>query len=139
MRSHWVSGSGFDGADAADAEQIEDQQDDAESDRHVGDVENIEGIGADVEMEEVRDGAVDQAIEAIGQCPADSESQAQADQGGVGAQPPDGERDDGDQQDNAEAPTGQVGQQAIGNAGIPDQDVVEEIGDAHDFATAPIG
>ena len=63
------------------AEQaVEDQQRDAEIDRRVGEVEDEEMAAERVQVEEVDDRAVDQAIVAVADRAADDQAEAEADQ-----------------------------------------------------------
>ena len=121
----------------ADTQNVEDHQHHAKGDCRIGDIEDVEGIGLPVKVEEVGNGAIEDAVEAIGEGAADAAGEAGAQQQPVGPPPPDREGADGGENHQPEHPERHAAEEAVGDAGVPDEDVVEVVGDGDKLAAAP--
>ena len=80
-----------------------------------------------MKMKEICNGAIAPAIEGVRERAADGEGQPGAEEAGIGAIPPDAEADEGRRDEKRQRPERDIAEEAVGNAGIPDEDVVEEI------------
>src|SRR5688500_12632184 len=121
----------------AESDEIEDQQQHSEGDRDVGEVEDVERPILPVKMKEIRNRAVEHAVDCVRECAADAEHQPDLDQQMACLPPPETQGQEGEDNDGAEDGQRQAAHEAVGYAGVPDEDIIEEVRYSHDLAAAP--
>src|SRR5215216_3032398 len=110
-------------------ERVIEEPDDPGNDRRVGDVEDVPGEAADVEMDEVEHRPVGDAVDGVAERAADDQPERGGDE--PVRRPPDPQRkpDAGDDRDRDEGPAAEFAvllEQPVGDAAVPDHDQVEE-------------
>src|SRR5215211_6109495 len=115
-------------------ERVIEEADDPGNDRRIGDVEDVPGEAADVEMDEVEHRPVGDAVDGVAERAADDQPERSGDE--RVRRPPDPQRkpDAGDDRDRDEGPAAEFAvllEQPIGDAAVPDHDQVDEGGELH--------
>src|SRR5215211_2329334 len=110
-------------------ERVIEEPDDSGNDCRIGDVEDVPGKAADVEMDEVEHRPVGDAVDRVAERAADDQPERGGDE--RVRRPPDPRRepDAGDDRERDEGPAAEFAillEQPVGDAAVPDHDEVEE-------------